>query len=119
MAWVAQQNPQELFTTSIAEAEISYGVALLEAGQRRTQLESAVRQMFEQDFYRRILPFDSPAAVLYGPLVAQRRKLGKPIAQADAQIAAIVRAQAATLATRNIRDFTDCQLSLISPWQGS
>ena len=117
MEWVAQQNINELFTTTITQAEVYYGVAVLPVGKRRTQLEIVVRQMFEQDFYLQILPFDSKAALAYGGIVAHRKQLGRPIAHADAQIAAICRAQEAMLATRNISDFMDCQLSLVNPWE--
>ncbi len=72
--------------------------------------------MFEQDFQGRILTFDSAAALEYGTLAAFCRQIGKPIAQADAQISAIARANNAVLATRNIPDFCNCQLTLINPW---
>jgi predicted nucleic acid-binding protein len=35
----------------------------------------------------------------------------------DAQIAAICRSRAATLATRNTNDFTDTGIALVNPWQ--
>lgn len=113
MDWVGQQETSELFTTTITQAEIYYGLALLPIGKRRSDMERAARLMFEQDFQDRILTFDSGAAVEYA---AFRRLLGKPIAQADAQIAAIARANRAVLATRNISDFSDCQLVLVNPW---
>jgi hypothetical protein len=46
---------------------------------------------FREDFADRILPFDSNAARAYADVVCERRRLGRPIAQFDAQIAAIVR----------------------------
>ena len=52
-------------------------------------MERAVQQMFEQDFLERILTFNSVAALEYAKLASLRRQIGKPIAQADAQIAAI------------------------------
>ncbi len=117
MDWISQQQSNNLFTTSITQAEVYYGLALLPEGKRRNDLESAARLMFEQDFEERILNFDSAAAVEYAALAAFRRQIGKPISQADAQIAAISRANRAVLATRNIPDFCDCQLILIDPWQ--
>jgi predicted nucleic acid-binding protein len=117
MDWISQQQSNNLFTTSITQAEVYYGLALLPEGKRRNDLESAARLMFEQDFEERILNFDSAAAVEYATLAAFRRQIGKPISQADAQIAAISRANRAVLATRNIPDFCDCQLILIDPWQ--
>lgn len=116
MDWVEQQEISELFTTTITQAEVYYGLALLPIGKRRSEMERAARLMFEQDFQDRVLTFDSVAAVEYAALASLRRQLGKPIAQADAQIAAIARANRAVLATRNIPDFSDCQLILINPW---
>jgi hypothetical protein len=46
-----------------------------------------------------------------------RRQIGKPIAQADALIAAIAISKNAVLATRNIADFCDCHLILVNPWE--
>ncbi|HWD58628.1 MAG TPA: hypothetical protein VG308_10140 [Stellaceae bacterium] len=40
----------------------------------------------------------------------------RPILEADARIAAIARSLGAVLATRNLRDFTDCGVELIDPW---
>jgi len=117
MDWISQQQSSNLFTTSITQAEVYYGFALLPEGKRRNDLESAARLMFKQDFEERILTFDSAAAVEYAILAAFRRQIGKPISQADAQIAAISKANRAVLATRNIPDFCDCQLVLSDPWQ--
>jgi predicted nucleic acid-binding protein len=72
--------------------------------------------MFAEDFGRAILPFDHAAALAYADIVVQRERAGRPIATADAQIAAISREQHATLATRNGRDFDDLGLDLIDPW---
>jgi predicted nucleic acid-binding protein len=117
MDWVGQQEASELFVTTITQAEVYYGLALLSVGKRRGDLERAARLMFEQDFEGRILTFDSAAAVEYAVVASLRRQVGKPIALADAQIAAIALANNAMLATRNISDFVDCQLILVNPWE--
>ncbi|NJL88367.1 MAG: type II toxin-antitoxin system VapC family toxin [Coleofasciculaceae cyanobacterium SM2_1_6] len=117
MAWVGQQEIPELFITTITQAEVYYGLALLPFGKRRLELARAVHQVFEQDFQQRILSFDSAAAMEYGTLAASRRQSGKPVSQADTQIAAIAQAQNAVLATRNIADFRDFGLALVNPWQ--
>ena len=86
MDWIAQQVLSEVFVTTITQAEMYYGLALLPMGKRRSDMERAVQQMFEQDFSERILTFDSAAALEYAKLASLRRQIGKPIAQADAQI---------------------------------
>ncbi len=64
-------------------------------------------------------PFDALAAVEFAAIVAARRRIGRPIGYADAQIAAIARSAGLVLATRNIRDFSDIEgLKPIDPWEG-
>ncbi|MBI5165808.1 MAG: type II toxin-antitoxin system VapC family toxin [Magnetospirillum sp.] len=114
--WLATQPAIQLFTTTITEAEILYGLALLDPGQRRTALEAAARAMFAEDFAGHVMPFDSAAALAFADIAASRRRLGRPISQADAQIAAIARTHGASIATRNVADFEGCRVALINPW---
>jgi toxin FitB len=114
--WMKAQPSTSLFTTTICEAEIFYGLALMPRGRRRTRLEQAVAAIFEEDLADRILPFDSAAARAFGPIAAIRRGLGRPITEFDAQIAAIAHSRGATLATRNVEDFANCGIKVISPW---
>jgi toxin FitB len=115
-AWVAAQSPQTLFTTAINQAEILAGIALLPKGKRRDQLTEAAAVMFDQIFASRIVAFDSSAAEHFAIIAAARRKSGRPIAQLDAQIAAIASAHRASIATRNVADFADCGIPVIDPW---
>lgn len=117
-AWLKALPATDVFTTTITEAEIFYGVALLPAGKRRTSLETIVQALFENDFAERILTFDSTAARAFAAIAAERRTAGKPIGEFDAQIAAIARAHGATLATRDVKDFVGCGVTVVSPWVG-
>lgn len=119
VAWVAKQPATELFTTSITEAEIFYGIQLLTKGKRREELLAAAEAMFVEDLAGRIFGFESEAARVFSKIAAHRRALGRPLSHADAQIAAIAQARGAKLATRNIADFEDCGLNIIDPWNGS
>jgi predicted nucleic acid-binding protein len=115
-SWLKAQRTTDMHTTTICEAEIFYGVALLPAGKRRAALEQMAAGLFDEDFAGRVLTFDSSAARSYAGIVAARRKLGRPIGELDAQIAAIAHAHGATVATRNIDDFADCGVRIVSPW---
>jgi predicted nucleic acid-binding protein len=114
-SWLQQQVPANVFTTSISEAELLYGIAALDDGHRKDDLSSAARRILSI-FSGRILPFDSAAAAVMPIILVDRRRLGRPIAHHDAQIAAIARSRAMTLATRDTADFTDCGVPLINPW---
>jgi len=119
VAWIGKQPATELFTTSITEAEIFYGLELLTKGKRRDGLLTAAEAMFAEDLAGRIFGFESGAARAFSKIGAHRRALGRPISHADAQIAAIAQVRGAKLATRNVADFADCGLDVVDPWNGS
>ena len=104
-------------TAAICEAELALGAALLAPGHRQRALEEAITTIFDAVFTGRVLPFDRAAAKGYAALVAGRRRIGRPIATLDAQIAAIAGVHGATIATRNVADFADCGIDIIDPWQ--
>jgi len=114
--WVVRHSAVDLYITAITQAEIAYGVRLLPDGKRRDALKRTVEEMFSVDFAGRILPFDAAASIPYADIAAGRRQLGRPISLFDAQIAAIVKSQVATLATRNVVDFVDCGITVMNPW---
>lgn len=116
LKWLSGQRRSALYTTSITKAEVFFGVALLPAGSRKAALGREARRMFDGDFVDRVLPFDSTAAEYYAEIVVARRRAGNPIETLDAQIAAIALATGATVATRNVTDFTDCGVAVINPW---
>jgi predicted nucleic acid-binding protein len=116
LAWLDALDADEVGTTAITAAELWHGVIRLPAGRRRTELTEAVRSLLEEDFEQRIAPFDATAARVYGAVVTNRERAGRPIGMADAQIAAVCQVVGATLATRNTKDFEGTGVALVNPW---
>ena len=114
--WWNSHPEAELYITSITQAEILAEIELLPKGKRRAGIAQAAEATFREDFADRILPFDGEAAREFARIVAARRKLGRPISQPDAQIAAIARNYSAVLATRDTDDFEHCGIKLVNPW---
>ena len=114
--WIAERNAKDLFLTAVSEAELLYGVAIMPAGRRRTMLETSMTRWLDLGFGERILPFDSAAARAYADIAAARRRAGRPIGEADCQIAAVSRSRGALLVTRNVRDFEDTGVDVVDPW---
>jgi len=107
---------RELYSSTITLAEILYGVELLPVSKRRTELLAGAEKMLTRVLVGRILAFDGAAARSFAHLASERRRLGRPISELDAQIAAIAQVHNATLATRNIADFEGCGIRLVNPW---
>lgn len=117
VAWLEGLTEKDIFITSITVAEILYGIEILPTGKRRDQLLGQAEGTFAEDFGGRLLSFDERASHEYARIASQRRRSGRPIPFADAQIAAIARANGAMLATRNTGDFEGCGVQLVNPWQ--
>ena len=119
LAWVAGQPRAMLYATSISQAEILSGIAMLPEGRRRTALGAAAEAIFAEDLAGRILPFDSAACIHYARIVSKRRAAGSPIDAFDAMIAATTLAAGASVATRDTNGFEGCGVAVIDPWKVS
>jgi len=117
ISWLDSLPAEETAITAITAAELRYGVRRSPAGRRKNELSEAVHALINADFHSRVEPFDVLAADQYAEVVAERERTGRPISTSDAQIAAICRVLAATLATRNTSDFTNTGVKLIDPWE--
>ena len=115
--WVNRQTLSSLYVSTVSEAELRYGVEILPPGVRREDLLGEIEDMLLEDFPGRILSFDRDAAFLYAVIAAARRASGRPISQADCQIAAIARSRGASVATRDVNGFQGCGIDVINPWE--
>ena len=114
--WLDSQPADVLAVTSVTAGELRYGVERMPDGKRKEALREGIEAMLGLDLGQSILPFDDAAAKAYGRIAAGREKIGRPISQADAQIAAICDATGSQLATRNIDDFANLGIPVVNPW---
>ena len=113
--WLGQQDGEQLWTTTITEAELLVGAAVLPDGRRKAELERNIDATLAR-FGHRILPFDRDGARQLAEVFARRRAQRLDMKLADGQIAAIARAYGAAVATRDIDDFAHTGVSVINPW---
>jgi hypothetical protein len=116
VAWLNRQPVESVWITSITLFEALLGLALLPSGRRRQALEAAFARLLNEDLENRVLDFDSAAATEAASLASTRQKDGRPVDRRDTQIAGIALARRATLATRNVRHFSDLKISIVDPW---
>lgn len=98
---LATTDPAEQFTSSITLGELVYGAHRL--AERTQELLERINAVLGE--LLPALPFDSAAARLYGELRADLERIGRPIGNADLQIAAICLVHGHTVVTANVRHF--------------
>jgi toxin FitB len=114
--WLDQQPAESVWITSITVFEARLGLALLPNGRRRQALKLAFEQLLAEDLEERVLDFDRPSAEAAADLAGERQRSGQYVDVRDTQIAGIVIARRATLATRNIKHFADLSAEVVNPW---
>jgi toxin FitB len=114
--WLDAQPATSLYICTPVLAELRFGVERLPAGRRRDYIQSLV-DILEADTYRgRILTLDAAAAAEFGRLAARKERTGRRMQPMDALIAAVAKSNGATLATRDVEDFADLDLTLVNPF---
>lgn len=119
VAWLNSQESSALFLTTISIGEIVYGLRIMPSGKRRLQLEQGFERVLAEAFAGRILAFDEEAARHYGEVMGRRKEIGRSLSVPDGQIASIARARGCAIATRNVRDFTECGVEVINPFDSN
>lgn len=117
LAWMDGNDRSHYWVTAISRAELMLGLWLLPEGARKQRLAGFIHDFFSQVMTNAVLPFGKEDADIFAEVVAQRRAAGRPIGEFDAQIAAIARRTNFQVVTRNIRDFEDCGVNLVNPWE--
>ena len=119
IAWFREKAGQQLYLTAITEAELLYGVGLMPPGKRRIEYTETIKRILSMELRTPVLPFESADASFFAMVAVWRRQAGRPVAELDAQIAAIALRRGLPIATRNVRDFEGCGVTLINPWESA
>ena len=114
--WIGRQMANDLFLASISLGELVRGVRRMRDRARRERFQRWIDYDLAAQFQGRILPFDRETAVIWGKIMGDGDRVGRPKPMADAQIAAIARRHGLTLVTRNMRDFVGMEVVLLDPW---
>ncbi len=114
--WIGRQVAHDLFLASISLGELVRGVRRMKDGERRKRFERWIDHDLAAQFQSRILPFDREAAVIWGDIMGDGDRTGRPKPMVDAQIAAVALRHGLTLITHNIRDFAGMEVGTLDPW---
>jgi predicted nucleic acid-binding protein len=115
LAWMSEQNDEDLFIASLTVAEIRWGVLEKPVGKRRDQLEVwfSGPEGLQALFAGRVLPFDETAGLIWARLMADGKTQGRPRSALDTIIAAVAEAHGCVVVTDNEKDFAG--IDVINP----
>jgi len=114
LGWAQSLGTADLTISVVTVEEIDRGLGRLPKGRRRKDLERRWTKLLDA-FIDTIATYDVPSARATARLLVAGMDQGRPMSLADAQIAGICLAHAASLATRNIKDFAHvADLTLIN-----
>jgi predicted nucleic acid-binding protein len=85
-------------------------------GRRRRGLETIFEAFLTDDLADRIAILDRAAADAAGRLAARREAAERMLDVRDTLIAGIALARRASIATRNVKHFSDLDVAVVDPW---
>ena len=115
--WMESADESLLYLSVLTLGEIRKGIAVLPQSKRRTRLETWLEIDLQTRFGSRILPIDSAIADRWGFLAAETRAKGKVLSIIDGLVAATAIHHRLTVVSRNVSDFRNTLVQVLSPWE--
>ena len=106
---------EHLFISVISVGELTKGIALLQNGKNKRELNLWLLAL-EQSYGDRILTIDIETCHAWGEVTAIAQKVGRTIPAADGLIAATALRHGLQVMTRNIEHFAPSGVLVTNPW---
>ena len=120
VAWFRKRFADSMFMVSaVTIAEIKRGINRLgESDPRRQKLSEWLENDILSQYGDSIVPFDLPAAKMWGEIMAEADRSGRTRPSLDAQIVATALVHDLVIVTRNVRDLDFAGATVVNPWNG-
>lgn len=115
LRWL-EKHDAELALSTVVIGELAFGIGKIRPDERADRLQSGLDE-WRRRFAGRIFAFTEDAALIYGHIMGEAARLGRPMPALDGMIAAICRSHDCALATRNSNDFATAGIAVVDPWR--
>ncbi len=115
LSWFRDTDENEQYVSTLTIGELQKGVSKLPASRRTNELQTWLDSVIGR-YADRILAPDISTAKLWGRLLADLERKGRPIPAVDSIIAATALAYDLILVTRNVKDFTPAGVKTLDLW---
>jgi len=113
LQWLADHDA-ELHVSVLSLGEMLKGIHLMDAGNRRHQIERWY-QRIERWAANRLLVMDAPVMIAWGRFYAKHQRAGRKLPLMDSLLAATALQHQLTIVTPNTTDFP-ADVPVLNPW---
>jgi predicted nucleic acid-binding protein len=114
--WLNTTDESRIFISVASIAEIERGIASMEPGRRKSEIDHWFREGMLRRFEDRIIQIGPTVALAWGQLVAEAKRRGFGLSLMDAALAATAQIHSLCLVTRNVKDFQRLDVLIKNPW---
>ncbi|MFN7925921.1 MAG: type II toxin-antitoxin system VapC family toxin [Bryobacteraceae bacterium] len=112
-----RRSKDRVFVSVLSIGEVRKGIALTPSTNRRASLEDWLANEIMPWLGARVLPVTLEIAERWGDLAAELKVKGKPRPVVDALLAATAFRHDLIVATRNVADYDDLDVTVMNPWE--
>lgn len=116
VAWLKNQNEDDLFLSVLTFGEIEKGIEKATDATRKRKLQLWVADDLKKRFQGRVIPIDLEVAVKWGEIQGVAELSGKPMPTIDGLIAVSGYVHDCVVVTRNTADMAQSKVALFDPW---
>lgn len=117
LEWLDAQDESKLFLSVLTVGEIRKGIARLESGRKKAELENWLEQLRIR-FSPRILPLTEKTFLVWGKMCGEFEINGIVRSALDSLLEATALEHDLILSTRNVKNFQNSRVTILSPWDG-
>ena len=114
--WIGGCDEESLFLSVLTIGEVQKGIAKLDDGKRRYEIQRWLNWDLRKRFAERMLPVDERISLNWGILQAKAEKDGTPVPTINGLIAATAITHNLTVATRDEGGLRHTGARVINPW---
>lgn len=114
ITWLADQDFNKLYISSITIFEIDYGCAIMPEGKRKIELTKGMKEIINE-FGSNIINIDYDILHVCAQIISDARKRGKQISLPDGLIASTARIYNFEVISRDTDPYTEAKVKFYNP----
>jgi predicted nucleic acid-binding protein len=119
ISWMSEQDENALFLSILTIGEIKKGIVKIEnLHPEKARMLSQWLDSIEARFTSRILPIEQDVIDVWAKMCGEALRRGQKLPVIDSLIAETCRYHNLNLVTRNVKNFSIMNVTLINPWSG-